>query len=118
LAPYLNTDTVNAFFQQFEKEVDPRIQVFLIWDQAGFHTSDKVRIPSNVTLVPLPPYSPQLNPIEKLWQYLRQHYWSNRVYDDYDHLRQAANEAWKRVCLEPKKVKSICRANYLKRAFS
>jgi len=118
LAPYLNTDTVNAFFRQFEKEADPRIQVFLIWDQAGFHTSNKVRIPSNVTLVPLPAYSPQLNPIEKLWQYLRQHYWSNRVYDNYDQLRQATNDARKRVCLKPKKVKSICRATYLKHAFS
>jgi transposase len=112
LAPYLNTDTVNAFFRQFEQEVDPRIQVFLIWDQAGFHTSDKVRIPPNVTLVPLPPYSPQLNPIEKLWQYLRQHHWSNRIYDNYDHLRKAANDAWHRVCLKPKKVKSICRTTY------
>lgn len=98
--------------------MDPQIQVFLIWDQAGFHTSGKVRVPPNVTLVPLPPYSPQLNPIEKLWQYLRQHYWSNRIYDNYDHLRQAANDAWQRVCLKPKKVMSICRATYLKRAFS
>ena len=117
LAPYLNTDTVTAFFRQFEQEVDPQVQVFMIWDQAGFHTSDKVRIPPNVTLIPLPPYSPQLNPIEKLWQYLRQHYWSNRVYKNYDHLRQAAREAWQKVCLNPKKVKSICRAMYIESAF-
>ena len=114
---YLNTDTVTAFFRQFEQEVDPQVQVFMIWDQAGFHTSDKVRIPPNVTLIPLPPYSPQLNPIEKLWQYLRQHYWSNRVYKNYDHLRQAAREAWQKVCLNPKKVKSICRAKYIESAF-
>lgn len=89
----------------------------MIWDQAGFHTSDKVRLPPNVTLLPLPLYSPQLNPIEKLGQYLRQHDWSNRVYKNYDHLRQAARDAWQKVCLNPKKVKSICRANYIESAF-
>jgi transposase len=116
LAPYLNTDSVNAFFREFEKEVDPAIHVFMIWDQAGFHTSQKVKVPENVTLVPLPPYSPQLNPIETLWLYLRQHHWSNRVYDGYDHLRQAANDAWHKVCLNTTKIKSICRAKYIESA--
>jgi hypothetical protein len=117
LAPYLNTDTVNAFFGEFEKEVDCDVHVFMIWDQAGFHTSKKVKVPDNVTIIPLPPYSPQLNPIEKLWQYLRQHHWSNRVYEGYDHLRQAVNHAWKKVCVKPKKIKSICRAKYVESAF-
>jgi transposase len=88
----------------------------MIWDQAGFHTSRNVRPPENLTLVPLPPYSPQLNPIEKLWQYLRQHHWSNRVYEDYDDLRKAANDAWQKVCLKPEKIKSICRAKYVESA--
>jgi len=117
LAPYLNIDTVNAFFRQFEKEVDSNIHVFLVWDQAGFHMSQKVEIPKNVTIIPLPPYSPQLNPIEKLWQYLRQHYWANRIYEGYDHLRQAANDAWQKVCLNPYKIKSICRTKYIESAF-
>lgn len=117
LAPYLNTDTVNVFFQQFEKEVDPDVHVFMIWDQAGFHTSQKVKVPKNVTIIPLPPYSPQLNPIEKLWQYFRLHHWSNRIYDGYDHLREAACMAWQKVCLNPSKVKSICRAKYIESAF-
>ena len=117
LAPYLNIDTVNAFFRQFENEVDSNIHVFLVWDQAGFHMSQKVEIPKNVTIIPLPPYSPQLNPIEKLWQYLRQHYWSNRIYEGYDHLRQAANDAWQKVCLNPSQIKSICRTKYIESAF-
>ncbi|MBU2524465.1 transposase, partial [Patescibacteria group bacterium] len=82
----------------------------------GFHTSKKVKIPANVTIVSLPPYSPQLNPIEKLWQYLRQHYWSNRVYTDYDDLREAGVDAWQKVCLNQSKVKSVCRAKYIERA--
>ncbi|AQT69123.1 hypothetical protein STSP2_02310 [Anaerohalosphaera lusitana] len=117
LAPCLNTDSVNAFFREFEKEVDPAVHVFMIWDQAGFHTSKKVKVPENVTIIPLPPYSPQLNPIETLWLYLRQHHWSNRVYDGYDHLRRAANQAWHKVCLNTRKIKSICRAKYIENAF-
>jgi len=109
LAPYLNTDTVNAFFEQFENEVDPNVHVFMIWDRAGFHMSKKVKVPKNVTIIPLPPYSPQLNPIEKLWQYLRHHHWSNRVYDGYDHLRQAANEAWHKQAVSVKNIKNWSR---------
>ena len=114
---YLNTDSVNAFFREFEKETDPAVHVFMIWDQAGFHTSKKVKLPKNVTIIPLPPYSPQLNPIEKLWQYLRQHYWSNRVYEGYDALRFAAIDAWQKTCLDKEKIKSICRAKYVENAF-
>ena len=117
LAPYLNTDTVNAFFRQFEKEVDSNVHVFMIWDQAGFHTSSLVKPPKNLTIVPLPPYSPQLNPVEKLWQYLRKHYWSNRVYENYDALRSAAIEAWQETCLNNEKIKSICRAKYVESEF-
>ena len=117
LTPYLNTDAVNVFFREFEKEVSSDVHVFMIWDQAGFHTSEKINVPANVTLVPLPPYSPQLNPIEKLWQYLRKHYWSNRVYENYDALRIAAIDAWQKTCLDREKVKSICRTRYVESAF-
>jgi transposase len=117
LAPYLNTDSVNAFFREFEKEVSSDVHVVMVWDQAGFHTSEKVSVPDNVTIIPLPPYSPQLNPIEKLWQYLRHHYWANRVYEDYDALRMAAIDAWQKTCLDPKKVKSICRTKYVESVF-
>ena len=89
----------------------------MIWDRAGFHTSKQVKIPANVTLIPLPPYSPQLNPVEKLWQYLRTHYWSNRIYEDYDALRMAVVEAWQFICLDKSKIKSICRANYVESEF-
>jgi transposase len=117
LAPSLHTDSVNAFFGEFQKEVSPEVQVLLIWDQAGFHTSDRFHVPPQGTLMPLPPYSPQLNPVEKLWQYLRKHYWSNRVYENYETLRKAAVQAWQQTCLDEQKIKSICRANYVESEF-
>lgn len=117
LVPSLNTDSVNAFLGEMQKELDPNVQVLLIWDQAGYHTSDLLRLPPQVTVMPLPPYSPQLNPVEKLWQYLRHHHWSNRVYKNYEALRQAAVEAWQQTCLNPQKIQSICRASYVDSEF-
>jgi len=92
------------------------VHAALIWDQAGFHTAGSIVVPDNITVIGLPPYSPQLNPVERLWQYLRQHYWSNRVYKNYDELRLAAVDAWQRVCLDQKTIKSVCRAAYVESA--
>lgn len=113
LSPELNTAMINRFFEQFEQEVDPHVHVVMIWDQAGYHCSKQLRLPKNLTVLALPPYSPELNPIENLWHYLRSHHWSNRSYDDYDALRQAACDAWQATCLDPQIIKSVCNAPYL-----
>jgi len=112
LAPTINTEMVNAFFDQFRQEVDPDVHVVLLWDQAGFHTSAAVMLPDNVTVFSLPAYSPELNPLENLRHYLRSHYWSNRTYADYDALRLAAIDAWLKAALDPTIIQSVCRAPY------
>ena len=89
----------------------------LIWDQAGFHRSGILDVPENITIITLPPYSPELNPIENLWHYFRSHYLSNRAYSDYDDLRLAAIEAWQKAALDPEIVKSVCRAKYVERNY-
>lgn len=114
LSPTLNTQSVNAFFQQFTQEVDPDVHVVMIWDQAGFHRGHELRLPENVTVIELPPKSPELNPIENLWHYLRSHHWSNTAHADYDHLRQAACDAWHQSVLTPNVIRSVCRAEYAK----
>jgi transposase len=113
IAPHVNTDVMNVFLDQFSRELPPDVQGVMILDQAGFHTSNGLRAPANVTLIHLPPYSPELNPVENLWHYLRSHYWSNRVYEDYDALRQAALDGWRAICLDAGKIKSVCAAPYL-----
>ena len=117
LSPTINTDMMISFFEQFAVEVSSNIHVVMVWDQAGFHTSKNLKIPANVTIVPLPPYSPELNPVENLWHYLRSHYWSNRIYADYDALRIAACDAWQQVCLEPAMLRSICHCTYIERSY-
>jgi transposase len=85
----------------------------LIWDNAGFHTGKEVVVPPNITLLPLPPYAPELNPVENLWHYLRSHHWSLRVYQDYEALKEAAVIAWRAVCLVPEMIRSVCAAPYI-----
>ena len=86
----------------------------MIWDGAGFHVSGQLKVPANVTLIQLPPYSPELNPIENLWHYLKSHFWSNRAYANYDELEQAAVHAWQKVVLDAELMKTVCNAPYAK----
>lgn len=114
LAPSVNTDTFNAFLQTLDAELAPGDHAVLIMDQAGWHKSGGVDMPANITALFLPPYSPELNPVENLWHYLRSHHLSNRAYRDYTHLLDAGTHAWR--SLTPDQLKSVCRCSYLERA--
>lgn len=113
MAPTLNTEVVNVFLQQLSRELNPEVIAIVIWDQAGFHTSGKLLVPDNIIILRLPPYSPELNPIENLWHYLKSHFWSNRFYATYDALIDAAQDAWQKVCLDSEKIKTICAVSYI-----
>jgi len=114
LSPQLNTKIVNAFLGRFSKTVPEGEHAVMVWDGAGFHTAKALVVPENVTLVRLPPYSPELNPIENLWHYLKSHFWSNRTYADYNALEQAAIEAWRLAALDEELIKTVCNAPYAK----
>ena len=118
LSPQLNTKIVNSFLELFSQTIPADEQAVMIWDGAGFHTSKTLKVPENVTLVQLPAYSPELNPIENLWHYLKSHFWSNKTHDDYQALEDAAMEAWQKVVLDREIIKSVCAAPYLNRAVS
>ena len=114
VSPVHDTAMINAFLGQLSRALESDIQAVLIWDGAGQHTSGRLRVPENVSLIRLPAYSPELNPIENLWHYLRSHHWSNRSYEDQDALFEAAVDAWRAVCLDPDTIRSVCAAPYLK----
>ena len=113
IMPELNTAVVNQFLEGFARQLAPGVHAVLLWDNAPYHVSGALTVPANVSLIGLLPYSPELNPVENLWHYLRSHHWSNRVYADYDALLEAATEAWCKVCLDSEKIRSICAAPYL-----
>lgn len=114
LTPTLNAQVVNLFFDELVTQIPDGVHVILVWDQAGFHTSHELRVPKNVSLLFLPPRSPELSPMENLWHYLRSHCWSNRVYEDYAALLDAATIAWRAACSLPAQITSVCNYPYLR----
>ena len=113
ISPVLNAGAVQVFLDQLAATIPRGTHVVLVWDGAGYHVARALRVPANLTLIGLPPYSPELNPVERLWRHLRQRHWSNRVYDDIEALEEAALAGWRAVCLNEPKVRSICRCEYL-----
>lgn len=113
LSPVLNTAIINQFLDQFSRALAPDVHAVLIWDGAGFHRAHDLKVPANITLIPLPPYSPELNGIENLWHYLRSHCWSNRTYRDYEELFEVAEASWCQHCLDSDLIKSVCAKNYI-----
>ena len=116
LASTVNTDLMNAHLKMISKQVRDSgggRHVVLVLDQAGWHIAKALIVPDNITLLHLPPYSPELNPIERLWLYLRNHYLSNRVFADEDNLWNACRHAWNQI--EPERFNTICNTQWVKR---
>jgi hypothetical protein len=113
IAEHVNADTTQKFLDGLSKMIDPSKHVALIWDGAGYHRAKALRVPANITLVSLPPRSPELNPTENLWHYLRSHQWSNRTYKNLDAVERAAVQGWQRVCLKPELIQTMCACHYL-----
>ena len=97
LAPTVNAGLMSEHLRMVGAAAGPGTHVVLVLDGAGWHVAKDLKVPPNVTLRPLPPYSPKLNPVERVWKYLRERYLSLRAYKDYDHVFDAAAEAWNRL---------------------
>src|SRR5262249_56895539 len=113
LLRYVNSDAM----QQFHTHIDATIgndehvvmgeHVVMVLDQAGWHDSRALGIPDNVTLVALPPYSPELNPVERVWLYLKERFLSHRLHNDYEAIVDAACKAWRCLTAEARRIKSL-----------
>jgi len=84
----------------------------LLLDRAGWHTTGKLIIPKNITLVFLPSRAPELNPVENIWQYLRHNWLSKRVFDTYEAIVETACEAWRKLMAQPDTITSIGRRDW------
>ena len=82
--PYADTPAMQRFLDHFSETIARDEHAVMILDRAGWHGSTAPVIPANMTLVPLPAYSPQLNPVERVWLYLKQRFLSHRLLNDYD----------------------------------
>ena len=78
----------------------------MVLDQAGWHGAVALRVPDCITLVPLPPYSPELNPVEWVWEYMKERFLSLRLLNDYDAIADAVCKAWNRLLAETGRITS------------
>ena len=95
---------MQEFLDRFAATIAQDEHVALVLDQAGWHGSDALIVPDNVTLVPLPPYSPELNPVERVWLYLKERFLSHRLLADYETIADAACRAWNRLVAETGRI--------------
>jgi len=110
LLPWANTEMMNIFLEHMEAKLSGR-QCLLVVDQAGWHISKGLRVPKNIEFIYLPSHSPELNPVERLWQWLKRHKLKNRYYSSLKEIEKAVEK-----CLEKATapfLKSLCHCNYL-----
>ena len=88
-------------------EIAPGKHAVLLLDQAGWHMSRNLVVPATITLMPLPPKCPELNPVENVWQFLRDNWLSNRVFATYDDIVAHCCEAWNKLTDQPWHIISI-----------
>ena len=98
---------MQAFLEAFAETIGANEHVALVLDGAGWHSTKALRVPANITLVPLPPYSPELNPVERVWLYLKQRFLSMRLLNDYNAIVTATSRAWRRLCRQTGRLASL-----------
>ncbi len=81
--------------------VEPGAHALVLLDQAGWHMTDKLILPDNIILLPLPPKAPELNPVENIWQFLRENCLSNRAFHSYDEILEHCCDAWNKIIDQP-----------------
>ena len=105
--PRCTTEAMNLHLAEIAAAVAPGAHALLLLDQAGWHLSEKMRVPSNITLLPLPARAPELTPVENVWQFMRDNWLSNRVFDDYHDIVDHCCEAWNKLTAQPWRIRSI-----------
>ncbi len=96
-----------AHLCEISRRVAPGAHAVLLLDRAGWHTTGELTLPGNISLMFLPARAPELNPVENIWQFLRQTYLSNRVFETHDDILDAACDAWNRLIDQPWPIMSI-----------
>jgi hypothetical protein len=111
--PRVSAAAMSTFLAEFAETLPEGMHAVMVLDQAGWHDARTLRVPESVTLVPLPAYSPELNPIERVWLYLRERYLSHRLLADYDAVVAACCKAWNALTAEAGRLRSLTASPYL-----
>ena len=108
IMPICNTAAMNHHLSEISSQVAADAHAVVILDGAGWHKSQGLVVPSNITLLALPPYSPELNPVERIWHYLRSHWLANSVFTSLADIMDACETAWNRFAADHALIRSLC----------
>jgi DDE superfamily endonuclease len=107
IMPEVNVEAMNEHLAEISRCVSVGAIAVLVLDGAGWHSSARIEVPDNIVLLALPPYSPELNSMENIWQYLRSNHLSHRVFEDYTAILKACRDAWNALMALPQTITSI-----------
>jgi len=107
MMPKANTHAMQLHLNEISRAVARGAHAVVQMDRAGWHTTGKLKLPKNITIILLPSRSPELNPVENIWQYLRQNWLSNRVFETYDAILEAGCGAWNKLIAQPDTITAI-----------
>jgi transposase len=105
--PRCNTAAMSLHLAEIAATVAPGAHAVLLMDQAGWHLSHHLVVPPNITVMPLPPKCPELNPVENVWQFMRDNWLSNRIFQSYGTILDHCCEAWNKLIGQPWRIMSI-----------
>ena len=105
--PFADTNAMQLHLDEIARNVAKGAHAVLLLDRAGWHTTRALAIPKNITMILLPSRAPELNPVENVWQYMRANWLSNRVFETYDDIIDAACDAWRKLIAQPATITSI-----------
>ena len=105
--PFSDTEAMQHHIDEIARHVAKGAHAVLLMDRAGWHTTGNLVWPKNITPILLPSRAPELNPVENVWQFLRQNFLSNTVFETYDAVIDAACEAWNKLLAKPSTITSI-----------
>jgi transposase len=108
--PEISTDIMNLYLQELRKSSGNK-KVLLIMDQAGWHKSHDLVLPDNMAIEFLPPYSPELNPVERLWWWLRKEVTHNQIFETLEAMMNALEKEFKAITNNL--LASLCHCSYL-----
>ena len=104
--PWANTEAMGVFLAEVSQRPSAEF-IVMVLDGAGWHRAKRLQIPSNMKLIPLPPWSPQLNPVEHVWDEVREKWFANRVFASMDAVEEQLMTALKTLEADPQRVASL-----------
>ncbi|WP_093087700.1 IS630 family transposase [Sphingobium sp. AP50] len=110
--PFCNTQTMSLHLAEISLAIEPGAYGVLLMDQAGWHMTGKLEVPENISIIPLPPKCPELNPVENIWQFMRDNWLSNRIFTSHDNIIDLCCEAWNKLVDQPWRIMTIGRRKW------